>query len=80
MTRLAEITAFVDDLLNVANIPDYAAALNGLQLESRGDIQRIATAVDFSSAVIDGAIRQRAHLILDKGPSHAVERVRLRRM
>jgi dinuclear metal center YbgI/SA1388 family protein len=64
VTRLAEITAFVDDLLNVANIPDYAAALNGLQLESRGDIQRIATAVDFSSAVIDGAIRQRAHLIL----------------
>ena len=64
MTQLAEIAAFVDELLDVANIPDYPGALNGVQVANRGEIERIVTAVDFSSAAIDGAIQASARLIL----------------
>jgi dinuclear metal center YbgI/SA1388 family protein len=64
MTGLAVIAAFVDELLDIASIPDYPGALNGVQFANRGDIQRVATAVDFSSAAIDGAIQARAQLIL----------------
>jgi dinuclear metal center YbgI/SA1388 family protein len=64
MTQLAEIAAFLDELLQIASIPDYPGALNGVQLANRGEIDRVATAVDFSSATIAGAIESRARLIL----------------
>jgi len=64
MTQLAEIAAFLDELLQIASIPDYPGALNGVQLANRGEIDRVATAVDFSSATIRGAIESRARLIL----------------
>lgn len=64
MTQLAEIAAFLDDVLQIASIPDYPGALNGVQMANRGDIDRIATAVDFSSAAIRGAIDSRARLLL----------------
>jgi len=64
VTQLAEIAAFLDELLQIASIPDYPGALNGVQLENRGDVSRVVTAVDFSSAAISGAIESRASLIL----------------
>jgi dinuclear metal center YbgI/SA1388 family protein len=64
MTQLADIAAFVDGLLDVANIPDYPGAVNGVQLANHGEIDRIVAAVDFSSAAIDGAIESNARLIL----------------
>ncbi len=64
MTELAAIAAFADELLDVANIPDYPGAVNGVQMANRGKIERIVTAVDFSSAAIDGAIQAQARLIL----------------
>ncbi len=64
MTRLAEIAVFIDQLLDVSGVPDYPGALNGVQLANQGEIQRVATAVDFSSAAIDGAIQSRAQLIV----------------
>jgi dinuclear metal center YbgI/SA1388 family protein len=64
MTQLGDIASFVDELLDVANIPDYPGAINGVQVANRGEIQRIVTAVDFSSAAIDGAIQADARLLL----------------
>lgn len=64
MTQLAEVAAFLDDVLQIASIPDYPGALNGVQFANRGDIERIATAVDFSSAAIRGAIDSRARLLI----------------
>ncbi len=64
MTSLADIAAFADQLLDVAGILDYPGALNGVQFANRGEIERIVTAVDFSSAAIDGAIRSGARLVL----------------
>ena len=54
----------LDGWLRTGEIPDYPGAVNGLQLESRGDVQRIATAVDFSSQIVDDVIRAHAQLLL----------------
>jgi len=64
VTRLAEIAAFLDDVLQIASVPDYPGALNGVQLANHGEIDRVATAVDFSSAAINGAIDSGARLLL----------------
>lgn len=64
MTQLAEIAAFLDDVLQIASVPDYPGALNGVQLANRGEIERIATAVDFSTAAVNGAIDSGARLLL----------------
>jgi dinuclear metal center YbgI/SA1388 family protein len=64
MAALAEVVAFLDQTLDIANLPDYPGALNGLQLANRGDIHGIATAVDYSSAAIDGTIEAAANLLL----------------
>ena len=54
----------LDGWLRTGEIPDYPGAVNGLQLESRGDVKRIATAVDFSSQTVDDVIRANAQLLL----------------
>ena len=54
MADLAEIVSFLDRELNIAGIPDYGGAMNGLQLEnSSGQISRIIAAVDASLPVIE---------------------------
>lgn len=52
MTRLAEIVGFLERELSTSSIPDYPAAMNGLQLENSGRIERIVAAVDASLPVI----------------------------
>src|SRR5438552_8843433 len=64
MPTLAEIAAFLDTTLSVASIPDYPNALNGVQLANLGGITRVATAVDYSSRTVDGAIGVGARLLL----------------
>jgi dinuclear metal center YbgI/SA1388 family protein len=64
MTALAQLAEFLDSMLNIAGIPDYPNALNGVQLENIGDIERIATAVDFSTETANGAINAGARLLL----------------
>jgi len=64
MPALAKIAEFLDDALNIANIPDYSNAVNGVQLANLGEIERIATAVDFSSETVTGAIDAGARLLI----------------
>ena len=64
MTTALEIARHLDEVLRVREIPDYPPALNGLQLESRGDVTRVAAAVDFSLRTVDGAIAAGANLLL----------------
>ena len=45
-------------------ITDYDATVNGLQMENRGPVMRIATAVDASLAAIKLAIAARADLLI----------------
>jgi dinuclear metal center YbgI/SA1388 family protein len=60
----AEIASYTDELLDSKNTPDYANALNGVQLEHRGPVRGIAAAVDFSTAAIRGTIEQNANLLI----------------
>jgi dinuclear metal center YbgI/SA1388 family protein len=64
MTRAEAISERLDALLHTAEIPDYPAALNGLQFASRGEVRRVATAVDFSSHTIREAVAAQAQMLL----------------
>jgi dinuclear metal center YbgI/SA1388 family protein len=64
MPALARLAEFLDTTLNIAGIPDYPNAVNGVQLENVGNIERIATAVDFSSETVTGAVNAGARLLI----------------
>lgn len=64
MASLSDIVRYLDDLLDSAQVPDYAPALNGLQVENGGHVGRIAAAVDASQRAIDGAVAANAQLLL----------------
>jgi dinuclear metal center YbgI/SA1388 family protein len=53
---LAEVVSYLDQYLQVSEIPDEANAVNGLQVENSGTIGAIIAAVDASQATIDGVI------------------------
>jgi dinuclear metal center YbgI/SA1388 family protein len=63
MAELSAVVRYLDAELRSADVPDYDAALNGLQLANSGTVSRIAAAVDFSTDTIAGAIRERANLL-----------------
>ena len=58
------IATHLDTVLRVPEIPDYAPALNGLQIDCVGPVRRVAAAVDFSLRTVDGAIAAGAQLLL----------------
>ena len=64
MAALAEIVHFLDAALRTAEISDYPAALNGLQLANRGSVRHVAAAVDFSTAVVREAVTRGADLLI----------------
>lgn len=64
MPALATIAAFLDETLNTLGVPDYSNAVNGVQLENLGNIDRVATAVDFSSETVTGAVNAGAKLLV----------------
>lgn len=83
---LAGVVAFLDDYLDVAATPDYPGALNGLQVEAPGPVERVAVAVDASTAVIREAAARADLLVVHHGlfwggaeplTGHRFERVRL---
>ena len=72
---LAAIVKHCDVLLHMDKIGDYDGAVNGLQVENRGRVTRIAAAVDASLATVRLAIAARADLLLVHhglfwGPAH----------
>jgi len=56
--------AHLDALLATATVPDYPPALNGLQLDARAPVRRVAAAVDLSRRTIEGAIADGANLLV----------------
>jgi len=65
MAELEEIVRYLDAELRSAEVPDYDAALNGLQLANRsGRVTKVACAVDFSATTVSGAIDQGANLLV----------------
>lgn len=63
-TALTELVAYLDRYLAVAEIPDHRDALNGLQVEAVGPVERVAAAVDASAASIAGAVAEECELLL----------------
>ncbi|MBS1242095.1 MAG: hypothetical protein H6R40_1522 [Gemmatimonadetes bacterium] len=53
---LADLRTYLDGYLRIAEVPDEAGAVNGLQVENRGGIGSIVAAVDASQATIDGVV------------------------
>lgn len=52
MATCASLANYLDQLLGVAQHPDYPNALNGLQFANNGTIGRIGAAVDFSLEIV----------------------------
>jgi dinuclear metal center YbgI/SA1388 family protein len=72
---LNKIVSYCDDLLHTAEVQDCEGAANGLQVENRGGVTRIAAAVDASLATVRLAVDAKANLLLVHhglfwGPSH----------
>ena len=71
----ADLARYCDRFLRVAEIRDYDRASNGLQVENRGPVSRLAAAVDASLATVRLAIKARANFLLVHhglfwGPTH----------
>lgn len=64
MAELSAVVRFLDEELKTGDIPDYEAALNGLQLGNAGQVTRVAAAVDFCGATVSAALKERADLLL----------------
>jgi dinuclear metal center YbgI/SA1388 family protein len=61
---LDNVARHLDTVLRTSEIPDYAGAVNGVQVEHIGPITRCAVAVDASLQTIDGAIAGGANLLV----------------
>lgn len=57
--RLADVSRYLDEYLQIKDIPDEPNAVNGLQVENAGEIGGIIAAVDASQATIDGVVAAR---------------------
>lgn len=64
MPKLPVFANYLDELLRTREIPDYSLALNGVQLENRGEIIKVAAAVDFSRRIVEQTIASEANLLL----------------
>lgn len=72
---LRNIVEYCDKLLRTAEVKDYPGAVNGLQVENRGAVRKIAAAVDASHATVRKTIQAGANLLvvhhgLFWGPRH----------
>ena len=61
---LHDLVAALDIELRTAAIPDYAGALNGLQVANDGRVSQVAVAVDASMAAVTEATRRKADLLI----------------
>jgi len=61
---LTAIVKHCDRLLRTHQIKDYDGALNGLQVENRGGVTRIAATVDASLATVKMAVAAKADLLI----------------
>ena len=64
MTTTSEVVGYLDALLEIASVPDYPGAVNGLQFDNKGEVSKIAASVDFSTRSISRAIDEKANLLI----------------
>jgi dinuclear metal center YbgI/SA1388 family protein len=59
-----EVAAYLDGYLRHSDVPDYAGALNGLQVEGPGPVRRVGAAVDGSLRTVKECVRRGCDLLL----------------
>jgi dinuclear metal center YbgI/SA1388 family protein len=64
MTSLSEIVNYTNDFLRIREIGDWENALNGLQIESSGGVNKIGASVDVSTRVLAEAAKQNIDLLI----------------
>lgn len=64
MASLDAVTAWLDQYLKIRELPDYDAALNGLQVQNGGTVSRVVAAVDASQGSIEAAATVPGTLLL----------------
>jgi len=62
--KLSDLTTYLDTYLRVNEVQDSPQALNGLQVENSGRVNRLAVAVDACQVTIDRAVELGADLLL----------------
>ncbi len=84
MAGLAELVGYCDDMLEIDRFEDYAP--NGLQVEGRQEVERLAVGVTASLDVIDAAVAAGADALLVhhgyfwKGESSVITGMKRRRL
>jgi dinuclear metal center YbgI/SA1388 family protein len=63
-TTLNQLVRYCDRTLRIAEVNDYDGAVNGLQVENRGTVTKIAASVDASLSTIKLAIAAGANLLI----------------
>ena len=53
MAELFTLTDYLDRELRLKEIPDYPGAMNGLQIENKGEVIKVGAAVDASLPVFE---------------------------
>ncbi|MBK1790426.1 Nif3-like dinuclear metal center hexameric protein [Persicirhabdus sediminis] len=64
MARLDDLVRWMNEELNLSEVPDYSGAMNGLQLANSGEVNKVATAVDASLPVFEKAVAAGADLLI----------------
>jgi dinuclear metal center YbgI/SA1388 family protein len=62
--NLHELVVYLDRYLDLANVPDYPGAANGLQVENSGAVAKIAACTDACQATIEASVGIGADLML----------------
>lgn len=62
--NLSDLVSHLNGLLSIVKIEDYKNAINGLQLENKGKVEKIFVAVDACEAVIRRAVEAGSGLLI----------------
>jgi putative NIF3 family GTP cyclohydrolase 1 type 2 len=60
---ILQLSHYLDNLLEINSISDAPQALNGLQIQNRGEIKKIGLAVDLCQATINLAIEKQCQML-----------------
>ena len=64
MAGLSEVVGYLDGYLDIAAVPDYGDAHNGLQVANSGSVERLAVAVDASERTVLEAVKRGCDMLL----------------
>jgi dinuclear metal center YbgI/SA1388 family protein len=64
MASLSDIVSYTDEFLRIRKIGDWDNALNGLQIENSGRVNRIGAAVDVSTRILTEAAKKKVDLLI----------------